>query len=58
MTVFKMGAVGNRWKSALIQSKHLGKEWKVYQYSSENGRDYDMESSTTVSKTGTVKKVY
>jgi hypothetical protein len=36
----------------------MGKEWKVYQYSSENGCGYDMESSTTVSKMGAVGKVY
>jgi hypothetical protein len=57
-TVSKMSAVGNDLKNVLIQLEKYGKEWKVYQYSSENAHGYDMESSTTVSKIGAIAKVY
>ncbi len=46
------------WKIVLVQSEKMDTEWKMYQYSSENGRGHDMESSTTVSKMGAVEKVY
>jgi hypothetical protein len=46
------------WKSVLVQLEKIGREWKVYQYSSENGHGCDMESSTTLTKMGAVVKVY